>query len=113
MDTHSDRFPLGRLYLFTVLSLVDLILTWALLNFAEGKVYELNPIALAWLVKYGWPGFVVFKFLGVSLIGFIAVFVARHQPRTAARILTFACVAVGLVLIYTCYIGICVLPRLH
>ena len=47
--------------LFILLSLVDLALTWWLLAHSYGQVYEANPVARWWLMRYGAAGLAGFK----------------------------------------------------
>src|SRR5438105_1085430 len=62
------RLPVGGLFLFMLLSMADLSLTWFLLTGSNGKIYESNPIAAAWLATYGWAGLVLYKVLGLFLV---------------------------------------------
>jgi hypothetical protein len=95
--THS-----GKLLLFTVLSLADLILTWYLLQHGDGDVYEANPVADWWLSAWGWPGLVSFKVLMVSVVGGVVAAISLRHPVLAGKVLTFACTAVAGVLFYSC-----------
>jgi hypothetical protein len=84
-----------------LLSLLDLFLTWRLLQGNDGQVYESNPIASWWLDRYDWIGLVAFKGMTVLLaVGLIAV-VARYRPHTGGWALTFACAAAGVVVLYS------------
>ena len=46
----AATFPHRRkLFLFVLLNVVDLVLTWCLVGRGNGEVYESNPIARWWL----------------------------------------------------------------
>lgn len=98
------RIPLFRLSLFVVLSLCDLVLTGLVIRYSDGRIYESNPIAGAWLADYGWQGLVIFKVLGLGLVAMTSVYVSVQRPQTGARLLTFACIVVGLVVVYSWYL---------
>jgi hypothetical protein len=91
-----------KLSVFAVLSIADLLLTYQLLQRTGGSVYESNPIANAWLVAYGWAGLVVFKIIAITVLVSVASVLSLRQPRLAGEVLTFACVAVGGVVVYSC-----------
>jgi Domain of unknown function (DUF5658) len=93
---------LGQLLLYAALSLVDLALTYRLLQRGGGHVYESNPVANAWLSAYGWAGLVAFKLACMALVGSVAVLLWSRRPRAADRLLTFSCTAVALVVLYSC-----------
>jgi len=92
----------GKLTLYISLSLVDLLLTYRLLQAGGGRIYEGNPIANAWLVAYGWRGLVIFKIVAMLLVGCLAAYVSLYHPHKGGHILQFACCALGLVVIYSC-----------
>jgi hypothetical protein len=100
-----------RLLLFTFLSLADLCLTYALIQDGDGQVYESNPIAAAWLSSYGWSGLILFKLVIIAIVGTVAAFVSVSHPRAGGRILTFACLAVAVVVAYSTHMRIS--ERLH
>lgn len=110
VTTPEIRIPLGRLSLFVFLSLCDLMLTGMVIRYSDGRIYESNPIAGAWLADYGWQGLVIFKVLGLGLVAFTSVFVSLRRPRAGTRLLTFACVVVGLVVLYSWYLLIHTVP---
>jgi hypothetical protein len=91
-----------KLSIFAVLSVADLLLTYQLLQKTGGSVYEGNPIANAWLVAYGWAGLVVFKITAIIVLVSVAGVLSLRQPRLAGEVLTFACVTVGGVVVYSC-----------
>jgi hypothetical protein len=103
-------FPWKRLFLYVALSLLDLLLTWMLVQYSEGKVLEGNPIAGAWLARYGWPGVAIFKLMALALVTGVTVVVRRRQPHTADRLLTFGCLVVAGVVIYSYYLLAHVFP---
>jgi hypothetical protein len=95
--SHSGKFAL-----FAALGLTDLVLTCYLLRATSGWVYESNPVAQWWLVRWGWAGLAGFK-LAVMLLVLTAVsLIARNRPRTAGHVLSFACGATLLVVGYSC-----------
>ena len=94
-----------RLTLYTVLSLADLGLTYALIQQGGGEVYESNPIAEAWLSSYGWTGLALYKLAIVLIVGTVAAFVSLSRPRTGGHILTFACLSVALVVTYSIHLS--------
>lgn len=108
-QARPPRIPLIRLSLYVCLSLLDLLLTGIVLRYSDGKIYESNPIAAAWL-QYGWQGLVIFKVLGLLLVSLVSVFVSMRSPSTGRRLLTFACIAVGLVVVYSWYLLMKVIP---
>src|SRR5262249_5584973 len=95
--------PLDMLLLFVVLSVADLVITFLLIKGAQGhiKVSEGNPIAGAWYANYGWPGMIIFKVGIIALVGAVGVYISLHRPDTGRRVLTFACLVVALVVIYS------------
>jgi hypothetical protein len=84
-----------------MLSVADLALTYALIRDGDGQVYESNPIAEAWLSAYGWSGLVLFKLLIILIVAALAAVVSLSRPRTGGHILTFACLAVAVVVAYS------------
>ncbi len=96
-----------RLLLFLLLNLLDLLLTWRLLQ--PGAVSEGNPVANWWLLSYGWPGLIGFKAAMVLLSAGLLTVVARRRPLAGSRALNVACVAVGAVVLYSA----CLLGRHH
>ena len=93
-----------RLTLYTLLSLADLMLTYALIQQGNGDVYESNPIAEAWLNSYGWTGLALYKLAIILIVATVAAFVSLSRPRTGGHILTFACLAVALVVGYSVHL---------
>jgi hypothetical protein len=78
-----------------------LYLTWQLVEAGGGQVYEVNPLAAVWLQSFGWVSLMVFKGLTTLLVAPLALYVARHRPRTGGRLLIFACSATAVVVAYS------------
>jgi hypothetical protein len=91
----------GKLALFAVLSVLDLALTWYLLQGRPGRFREANPVAQWWLVNFGWVGLSAFKVGLVLFAASAALFVARHRPRAGGALLSFACLATTVVVVYS------------
>jgi hypothetical protein len=106
----TRKIPLGRLALYVTLSFLDLVLTGVVLRYSNGRIYESNPIAGAWLEDYGWRGLVTFKVLMLLLVSLVSIFVSTRNPRAGTRLLTFACLVVGLVVLYSWYLLMRVVP---
>jgi hypothetical protein len=98
----SRLLRLGRLFLYAALSLLDLGLTYYLLERGGGHVYEGNPLANAWLSAYGWTGLAGFKIACMALVLGVAALLSIRRPQAADRLLTFACTAAMLVVLYSC-----------
>ena len=73
----ATRSLLGKFVLFAVLGLLDLLLTWYLLQGSPGRVYEANPVARLWLNRFGWLGLAAFKTSLVVLVISLVVVIAR------------------------------------
>ena len=107
-----NRLPSRTFTLFLLLSAADLVLTWVLLRNDLGQCYESNPLAGWVLASFGWGGLVAFKAAAVVLVGGLALLISRSRPRAAGRVLTFACSAVALVLVYSAsLLGFLASPR--
>jgi hypothetical protein len=89
------------LVLFVVLSLVDLCTTFVLIQGGGGKIEEGNPFARAWLLRYGWEGMVIFKMGAMLVVASVVLLLVRYRPLVGAFVVTFACLAVGSVSIYS------------
>jgi hypothetical protein len=87
--------PVSVLFLYSALSGADLALTWVLVYLSGGVFYESNPVAGAWLARFGWPGLVAFKIGAFVLVVSSVVFIARHRPDGARLVMAFACLVVG------------------
>jgi hypothetical protein len=62
---------------------------------------EGNPIAKAWLDRFGWQGLIVFKLAASAIVIGAVLIISRHHPAKAAKIIVFACVVLGLVTWYS------------
>src|SRR5262249_38923004 len=91
----------GKQFLFVLLSVADLALTWWLLAHSRGQVYEANPVARWWLQQQGWLGLALFKVGVVFLVVGLVVVIARSQPRTAGCVLGLGCVVLALVVLHS------------
>jgi hypothetical protein len=100
MESRSS-VPFIRMLLFAALSFADLYLTRELLTRGHGKVYESNPIADAWLNRYGLDGLVFFKMGALTVVGVVALFLSTYRPRAGRWLLNFACIVVGSVAVYS------------
>jgi hypothetical protein len=87
--------------LFALLSLADLTLTCWLLGHSDGQIYEANPVARWWLAQHGAVGLAGFKGAIVLFVLTLTVVISRHKPRAAGRILTFGCVSLVFVVLYS------------
>jgi hypothetical protein len=94
------RFP-GKLVLFALLSVLDFGFTYRLLHAGGGSVYEANPLANAWLHRFGWPGLALYKLLAVAIVAAAVLIIALHRPRLGSRLLNFACLTVSAVVVYS------------
>ncbi len=90
-----------KLGLFVVLSVSDLAMTYGLLSSSDGAFYESNPIASAWLARFGWAGLISFKAGIVVVVAALNVVIALHRPDVASSVLTFACAVVAVVVAYS------------
>lgn len=89
--------------LFVLLSLADFALTLALLLNKPGA-YEANPVAAAWLDKYGWRGLAGFKTLSVLVVAVALGMVSWRRPRLGAVCVVIACLALLAVAVYSRYL---------
>jgi hypothetical protein len=97
----SRKPHLVKLGLFVLLSLLDLGMTWLLVENSGGRIYESNPIAGWYLARLGWAGLAGFKLAMVLLVGCLVFSIAACRPRAAGHFLSFACLAVGVVLVHS------------
>jgi hypothetical protein len=95
----ARKYCLAGLVLYAGLSVTDFALTYALVT--EGVAYEANPVAAAWLHRYGWAGLAWFKALGAAVFAVPAVLVARRRPRTGALLVTLGCLVMVWVVVYS------------
>jgi hypothetical protein len=103
---------IAGLVLFGLLSLLDLYLTWQVIQ-RSGRIHEGNPIAGAWLRAFGWQGLVVFKIAAMTVLAASILILYRRRPATATAVVLFACLAVGSVALYSrqLYLHPPVVPR--
>jgi hypothetical protein len=105
----------AKLGLYVVLSILDLCLTYRLLHANGGHVYESNPIANAWLNRYGWAGLTMFKIASMVLVASTTMCISLRHPRAGGGILAFACSALAIVVLYSFslinYVGKGVYPK--
>src|SRR4051812_8045155 len=86
---------------FVVLSLLDLGLTWYLLEMQGECFYEANPIAAGVLANWGWWGLAGYKLTCASTVLTAGLIVSRRRPRVARRLLALACPVVAVVVAYS------------
>jgi hypothetical protein len=89
---------------YVLLNLCDIVATWALLRRDSGFV-ESNPVARWFFHGWGFRGMVWFKLAMVALVVVIAQAVARKNEPLARTLLTFGCIVVGCVFIYSYWLG--------
>lgn len=89
---------------FLVLSLADLILTKILLEQSGGAIYEVNPLADLIIQQMGWGALTFFKLGMVGMVAGIIIYIACHQPATARKLVSFACVLMSGVVGYSTYL---------
>jgi hypothetical protein len=90
---------------FISLSVADLTLTRLLLENSEFMVYEANPVADWILQNHGWRGLTVFKLTTVLFVSSIILYIGYFRPATAQRLLAFACMLMGAVVVYSSYLA--------
>src|SRR5262249_26671570 len=101
----AARLHYRKLLAYFILSVLDLLLTWRLVQASGGQIYESNPVASAWLSTYGWQGLIVFKASMVMLIGLVVLLISLHRPDYGGRILIFACSVTAAVVLYSFYLS--------
>jgi len=75
-----------------LLSAADFVLTRLLCQEAGG-VYEANPVAAWWLMRFGWVGLAMFKAALVLAVVSIALLLICYRPRAAWTVLGVSCAA--------------------
>jgi hypothetical protein len=95
------RSLLGKSILFAALGLLDLLLTWYLLQGSPGRVYEANPVARWCLECFGLVGLAAFKVIVTALVVTAITLLARRHPTAAGRVLSLACLATAAVVGYS------------
>jgi hypothetical protein len=89
---------------FLALSVMDLCLTWNLLELRGARFYEANPIAAAVLAHGGWWGLAMYKLLCAGTVLTAAALLARWRPRAARKVLVVACAVVAAVVGYSLWL---------
>lgn len=56
---------------FLVLQFLDVLTTWLLFCRFNDSMIEVNPVARAALVYFGWPGMIFLKLFGILVVGFV------------------------------------------
>jgi hypothetical protein len=93
--------PLRKVPLFLALSAGDLALTWLLLNYRAGLIYEGNPLA-AWCLRYhGWQGVTFLKATSAMGVCLISAILSMRHPRKGRFVLGFGCWVLGAVMVYS------------
>ena len=93
-----------KLALFVLLSALDLLMTWRLLNRPDSLIYEINPLARWSWEQLGWTGLISFKIAIVSVAAIAVIMIARRRPRVAGHVLSFGCAAAALVVGYGAFV---------
>jgi Domain of unknown function (DUF5658) len=104
MATLRKVHPLALLCYLT-LGLADLGLTLYLVKGSNGRVYEGNPVASAWLTSYGSLGLAAYKALAMTLFAGCVMLVSLRHPQTGKRLLRVACVITGGVVVYSAFLA--------
>jgi hypothetical protein len=91
---------------FSAVSLLDLLLTWLLLERAGGA-YEANPLAAAVLARLGWAGLAGFKAVAVAAVLALALAIGRRRRGAGLAVLRLGCAALALVVGHS----LCLLAR--
>jgi hypothetical protein len=84
---------------FFVGSILDVVLTWMVVDKASGV--EANPLAAAYLERHGWFGLGVFKLGGMAVFLGSIVLILRRRPGLARGLLQLACLILFVVLVYS------------
>lgn len=97
----SKTYTRLGLVLFLILSALDLVHTYILIQQGGGKVYEGNPVARTWLHQYGWAGLALYKGATIFIVVCCVALLNRRNPRGAALVVTIACVILLAVAVYS------------
>lgn len=95
---HAER----ELMAFIFVSALDIFATYILLRI--GGFTESNPVAAFFLFRWGVKGLVYFKLTMVACVCIIAHVISLQRPQTALRLLQFATLVVGGVVLYSVYL---------
>lgn len=96
----ARRLSLWGLVAFALFSVADFVLTFALI-LAKPGAYESNPVAAAWLERYGWRGLAGFKSLSALVVLIALGLVCWKRPRFGAWAVWAACLAMLAVAVYS------------
>ncbi len=107
IDSPRRAAPVGAAFLavtFIGLSVLDLVLTWRLLQTPGACFYEANPVASSILEWGGWWGLGLYKLAcAATVLGVIAL-LARWRPRLSRLLLAAACPVMALVVGYSLWL---------
>ena len=87
-----------------LLSVLDLLLTWALLSRGP-RFIESNPVAAWFFRRYNIPGLVAYKFGLIALVVVIAEFVERSRPGRGKFVLRVGIIGAAAVVLYSVYLN--------
>ena len=96
---------------FILLNLFDLFLTGYIFRYPGGK--EANGAAEAIISRYGYQGFVVYKFVLVTIVVLACEAVAKKNPGLAKGIIYFGCFIYTAVVLYEIALITHVLHGIH
>ena len=94
-------FCLLALGLYALLSIVDFVLTFALLQLSDGLAFESNPFAAACLDRHGWCGLAVYKALFVFIFIGTVAFVTMRKKWVGAALAVYGCAVLVSVVMYS------------
>lgn len=89
---------------FTLLSGADFALTRHLLQIGDDSFYEWNGAARWCLDQFGWGGLAAFKAVVVASVLALAYWIYRYRSKIGHRVLTFGCLTVSVVVLYSIYL---------
>lgn len=113
---HNKAVPVHRNLLpwlaglFVLLSVVDLLLTFWLLETKGGRVYEANPVANRILQTSGWPGLLAFKGTCVLFAVITVSILAQSRPVIAHRLLGAGCLTLLMTVLLGGTLGVVISP---
>ena len=82
-----------------LVSLLDVIMTYILLS--RGGFRESNPLAQFFIAHWGPKGMLYFKMAMTAFVCVITQIIALKKPATAEKVLNFATLIIGCVVIYS------------
>lgn len=89
---------------FLIASVLDIFMTYTLLNHEAVEFIESNPIARTVLDSWGFFGMACFKLLFSMIVVLIAQVIARHKLLTARRLYHASTSIVSCVVLYSVYL---------